>query len=85
MKVTVSKKNKPINKKFDQNKAQYYLDRELLRFRLYSQEMLINMSFNWKKCFIGKQLGRKEAATIKRFEYSPLGNELKKQNGIAKY
>ena len=51
MKVTVSKKNKTINKKFDQNKAQYYLDRELLRFRLYSQEMLINMSFNWKKMF----------------------------------
>ena len=38
--------------------------------------------FNWQRCFTRKRLGKKAAAT-KRFEYSPLGKELKKQTNVA--
>ena len=46
IKISISKKIKAINNKIEQNKAQYSLDRDLLRFLLDHQEMLVNMNFN---------------------------------------
>ena len=44
-KMIISEKIKAISNKIEQNKAQYNLDRKLLRFLLYNQEMLVNMNF----------------------------------------
>ena len=77
--MTVSEKIKTINNKIEQNKAQYDLD----RFLLYHQEMSENMNFWLEKMFYHKDL-LKKAATMKRFEYSPLGKELLVQTDIAK-
>ena len=38
---------------------------------------------DWQRCFTRKTFTRK-TATIKWFEYSPLGNEFKKHSDIAK-
>ena len=44
--------------------------------------MLVSMNFSMVKAFYQKDLLGK-AATIKRFEYSPLSKELKKQTIVA--
>ena len=44
-KIIISEKIKAISNKIEQNKVQYDLDRKLLRFLLYNQEMLVNMNF----------------------------------------
>ena len=44
-KMIISEKIKAISNKIEQNKAQYDLDKKLLRFLLYNQEMLVNMNF----------------------------------------
>ena len=75
---------KTIDNKIDQNRAQYYLDRQIPRIRLYHQEMLVNMNF-WtnEDVLLGKDLLEK-ATAMKRFEYWPLGSVLKKQTSIPK-
>ena len=49
---------------------------------LYHLEMLVSMNFSMVNAFYQKDLLGK-AATIKRFEYSPLSKELKKQTIVA--
>ena len=39
--------------------------------------------FNWKTCFTRKRFAR-NSATIKGFQYLPLGSELKKQTGMSR-
>ena len=56
----------------EQNKAQYNLDRQTAK----------PISNRWKN-FTRTELLEK-AATVKRFEYSPLDSELKKQTEITK-
>ena len=68
--MTVSEKIKAINNKIAQNKAQHDLDK-LLKFWLHCQEALANMNFLLEKDLLEK------TATIKRFEYFPLGSEMK--------
>ena len=51
---------------------------KLLRFRLYHQEILVTMNF-----FTRKRIAKK-AETIKKFEYSPIGSELKRQTDSVK-
>ena len=52
--MSISDKIKAINNKIEQNKVQYDLDRQLLRFLLYHQEMLVNFDrqifFTKKDC-----------------------------------
>ena len=55
---------------------------KLLRFLLYCKEMLVNINFNWQRCFTRKNDLLEKAATIKRFEYSVLGKELKAQTTL---
>ena len=82
--MTVCGKIKIINIKIEQNKAQYNLDRQapkisaLLLVNVGKYEFLIGPDVLSKKDLLGK------AARIKRYEYLPLGSELKKQTDIAK-
>ena len=63
--MSISDKIKAINNKIEQNKVQYDLDRQLLRFLLYHQEMLVN--FDRQIFFYQKRL----------FEKLSLSKELK--------
>ena len=56
---------------------------KMLTFSHYHQEMLVNMNFQLVRSSTWEKYVRK-ADTIKRFEYSPLGNKLKNQADIAK-
>ena len=82
MKVSSSKKIKAINNKL--SKTKLYRDEKLLIFQLYHQEMSVNMNFWLTNMFYQKKTLLEKAVTMKRFEYSPLGNELKTQTDIAK-
>ena len=55
----------------------------LKKFQLHNQDLLANMNFLLVKTFSRRKDYQKKAATIKRFECSALGNELKKQTDIA--
>ena len=46
--------------------------------------MLVNMNFLTGEDVLPEKVLLEKAATIKRFEYSPLGSELKRQTDIAK-
>ena len=82
MKVSSSKKIKAINNKL--SKTKLYRDEKLLIFQLYHQEMSVNMNFWLTNMFYQKKTLLEKAVTMKRFEYSPLGNKLKTQTDIAK-
>ena len=84
--MTVSEKIRTIDDKIEQNKAQYFLDRQIFRliFRLHHQKMLVNMNFKQVKMFYQKKRLLEKATTTIRFEYSPLVSELKRQTDIAK-
>ena len=83
--MTVSEKIKTIDNKIEQNKAQYDLDRKTAKMSALSKKMLINKYefLTYKVVSPGKDFLEK-AATVKRFEYSPLGSELKEDTDIAK-
>ena len=80
--MSSSKKIKAINNKL--SKTKLYRDEKLLRFQLYHQEMSVNMNFWLTNMFYQKKTLLEKAVTMKRFEYSPLGKELKTQTDIAK-
>ena len=76
---------KSINNKTEQNKAQYNLDRQTGKI---TTSPLGNVGkyklLTGEDILLEKDLLEK-AATIKKFEYSPLDKELKAQTDIAKY
>ena len=78
--MSISEKIKTIN----QNKAQYDLDRQTVKISALS---LANVSeydiLTSKDLFLVKEV-LKKASTMKIFEYSSLGKELKVQNNVAK-
>ena len=78
------KKNiKTINNNIKQNKAHYDLEIQTAKISALSSGNVSKYEFlNGKDVLPEKDLLDK-AATIKRFEYSPLGSELKKQTDIA--
>ena len=83
--MTFSEKIKTMDNKIEQNKAQYDLDRKTAKMSALSKKMLINKYefLTYKVVSPGKDFLEK-AATVKRFEYSPLGSELKEDTDIAK-
>ena len=81
-KINVNEKIKAINNKIEQNKASYDLDRETAKMLVYHQDMLVNM--NSGEDLLPEKGPSEKAETITRFEYSPLGCELKRQPEIAK-
>ena len=77
------KKIKVINKKIQQNKAQYNLDRQTAKISPLSLENVSKCEFlTGKDVLAGKDLLEK-AAAIKRFEYLPLGEKSKAQTNAA--
>ena len=81
--MSISEKIKHIDNKIEQKKAQYNLDRQtakisaLLSGNVSKYEFLTGKDVSPEKGLLEK------AATIKRFEYSSLGKELKKQTSVA--
>ena len=73
---------KAINKKMEQNKAQYDLDRQTTKISALSSENVSKYELlTGKDVLLEKELLGK-ATAIKRFEYAPLGKELKKQTSV---
>ena len=82
--MSISEKNKAINKKFEQSKAQYDLGRQPAKMFDLSSEHVCKYEFLTGKDVLPEKKDLLEkAAAIKRFEYSPLGKELKKQTSVA--
>ena len=81
-KINVSEKIKRIDNKIEQNKARYNLDRQTAKISAISSGNIKYEFLTGKDVLPGKDLLEK-AAALKRFGYSPLGKELKKQASVA--
>ena len=77
--MTVSEKIKTIDNKIDQHKAQYNLDWQTAMISVLSSGNIGKYEFLTGKDVLPEKDLLEKAATIKRFEYSLLGSELKKQ------
>ena len=76
-------KIKTINNKIKQNKAQYNLDRQTVKISVLPSRNVNKYEFLSCEDVLSEKGLLENAATIKIFEYSPLGRELKRQTGIA--
>ena len=76
-KKSVSEKIKEINNKIKQNKAQYDLDGQTAKSSALSSANVSKHEFLTSKDVLLKEDLLEKAATLKRFEYSPLEIELK--------
>ena len=83
-KTTISKKIKTIHNKVEQNKAQYDLDRQIVKISTLSSGNVDKYEFLTRKDVLSEKFLLEKPAPIKRFEYSLLGSELKEQIDIAK-
>ena len=82
--MAVKEKTKTAENETEKNKAQYKLDRPTAKiFGLLSRNVGKYEFLTGKDVLPEKDLLEK-AVTIKRFEYLPLGSELKTQTDIAK-
>ena len=72
--MIISEKIQTTNNKIEQNKAQHNLNRQTDKISTLSsdQKLLVNTNF-WQA----------KTAIMKKFKYSPLGEELKKQTSVA--
>ena len=70
--MSISEKIKALNNKIDQNEAQQNLDRQTAKISALSSEFLTGKDVLAAKDYLEK------AAALKRFEFLPLGKELKK-------
>ena len=82
--MTVNEKIGTINNKMEQNKAQYNLDRQTAKISALSSGNVSKYEFLTGKNILPEKGVLEKAATMKRFEYSPSGKEIKAQNDIAK-
>ena len=81
--MSISEKIKAINSKIEQNKAQYNLNSQTAKISALSFRNVSKYQFlTGKDVLAGKDLLEK-AAALKRFKYSPLARELKKQTIVA--
>ena len=78
------KKIKTIDNKIKQSKGQYNLDRKTTNILALSSRDLVKYESLASKNVLSETDLLEKVATIKRFEYSPLGSGLKKQTDIAK-
>ena len=67
----------------EQNKAQYNLDRQTANISALSSRNVSKYEFLTGKDILLKKDLLEKAAAIKRFEYSSLGKELKKQSSVS--
>ena len=82
--MSISEKIKTMKNKIEENKAQYDSDRQTAKFSALSSVNLSKYEFLTDKDVLPAKDLLEKAATMKRFEYSPLGKELKAQTDIAK-
>ena len=78
--MSISEKIKTIN----QNKAQYDLDRQTVKISALSLGNVSEYDILTSKDLLLVKEILKKASTMKIFEYSSLGKELKVQNNVAK-
>ena len=76
--MAFSQKMNTINNKIKQNKAQYDLDRQTGKILGLSSGNLSKCEFLTGEDVLAEKGLLEKTATIKRFEYSPLGSELRK-------
>ena len=82
--MSISEKIKAINNKLEQNKVQYDLDRQTAKIYTLSSGNVSKYDFLTGKDVLPEKDLLEKAALIKRFEYLPLGKDLKAQTDIAK-
>ena len=82
--MIISEKIKTIDNKIEQNKTQYDFDKQTSKIFGLSAGNVSNYEFVTGKNVLPKQDLLERAATMKKFEYSHLGKELKAQTDIAK-
>ena len=82
--MNVSEKIQTIDNTIEQNKAQYHLDRETAKILAVSSRNSGKYKFLTSEDVSSMKGIIEKAVKIKRFQYSALGSDLKKQNGIAK-
>ena len=80
----IIEKNKAINNKIQQNKAQYDLNKRTAKVSALLSRNVSKYEFLTGKDVLPEKDLLQQAATINRFEHSPLGNKLKAQTDIAK-
>ena len=81
--MSISDKIKTINNKIEQRKAQYNLDKQTATISALSSRNVSKYEFLTSKDVLTDIYLLEKAATMKRFKYSPLGKELKKQTSVA--
>ena len=75
--MSIKEKIKVITNKMEQNKAQYNLDRQTAKISAISSGNVSEYEFLTGKDVLPRTNLFEKAAAIKRFEYSPLGSELR--------
>ena len=80
--MTVNDKIKTTDSKIDQNKSQYNLDRQIPKISVLSSTNVDRYEFLTGEDVLPEKALSEKADTIKRFEFSPLESELKKQTDI---
>ena len=81
--MSIKGKNKTINNKIKQNKAQYNLDRKAAMISALLSGNVSKYEFLTGKDVLPTKDLLEKVTTMKRFEYSLLGKELKKQTSVA--
>ena len=81
--MNISDKIKESNNKIKQSKAQYGLDRQTAKISALSSGIVSKQELLTCKDILSEK-DLLETATLKRFQYSLLGKELKAQTNIAK-
>ena len=82
-KMSISEKIKTIDNKTEQNKVQYNLDGQTAKLSALSLGIVSKYEFFTGKDVLHEKDLVEKAAALKRFEYSPLRKELKKQINVA--
>ena len=81
--MSISEKIKAINNKIEQNKAQYNLDRQTADISVLSSGNVFKYEFLTGKYVLPEKELLEKTAALKKFEYLPLGKELKAQASAA--
>ena len=76
--MSISDKIKVVNNKFEQNKAQYDLDKQTAKISALSSGNVSKYEFLRDTDVLPEKDLLEKAIALKRFEYSPLGKGSKK-------
>ena len=82
MKMSIREKIEAVDDKTEQKKAQYDLDRQTTKNSALSSGNFSKYEFLSGKDVLTKKDLLKEASSLKKLEYSPLGKELTAQTNV---